>query len=84
MGVHEQGSEAGDRSQERSGESDGIDAQELGAQEASALPERQAMSVVTTNPNAALGMEMAEHVPAADQAPVGGKVTILPVEEEPL
>lgn len=62
--------------------------EELAAQEAAALPDRHALSVISdptgVSPMPAEAMEQVEDVPAADPAPVGGRYTIQPVEEEPL
>ena len=59
----------------------GLAPHELDDQTARDLPSREAMSLVMP-PEAELGMTMAEDVPSADQAPVGGRITIQPVEEE--
>lgn len=62
--------------------------EELAAQNAAVLPDRHALSVVSdptgVGPMPAEAVEHVEDAPAADQAPVGGRYTIQPVEEEPL
>ena len=60
----------------------GLSREELEEHELDPLPERHAMSLVALNPNAAIGAERTEGVPAADPAPVGGRVSIMPIEEE--
>lgn len=62
--------------------------EELGAADGEPLPEREALSVVSDPTGSPIlpaeAAAQVDDVPAADPAPVGGRYTIQPVDDQPL